>query len=278
MLGTGVKEKCLSIVSEIEDLHEKHGEGFQIVNMFWHGADLGPVHAACIRSFLHQGHPVILHCYSAPSDVPSGVQLFDASKLMPESDLIANSETGSVALGSNRYRYRLIEAGFGLYVDCDMYCLKPIPESDYIFGREDSQRINNAVLKYPANSILSKSLILATKKEYYVPEWFSTKRKTLLRIRRSFGIPRSVCDMPWGVWGPNLLTHKINEIGLEQKAKPIDYFYPVHYTNTSLLYESGLTLSDLVTSRTFAVHLCHKTLSSLQAPPDSPLGEIVKQV
>lgn len=268
----------MPVFSERKDLNVNNVDGFQTVNMFWHGAELGPVHSACIRSFLRQGHPVILHCYNAPIDVPDGVQLFDASKLMPLSDLIANSETGSVSLGADRYRYRLIEAGFGLYVDCDMFCLKPIPESEYIFGEEDSQRINNAVLKFPPDSELSQALIAATENEYFIPEWLNAKRKFLLRARRSIGFPKSVRGMRWGVWGPNLLTHQINKIGLGHEAKPIDYFYPIHYFSTSLLFEPGLTIKDLATPRTLAIHLCHKTLGSLQAPPDSPLGEIVNQI
>lgn len=245
------------------------------VNMFWHGPRLGPVHAACLRSFLRHGHRVVLHGYAAPEDLPEGVERFDARQIMPLADLIANRETGSVALGTNRYRYRMLAAGMGPYVDCDMYCLQPVPTDAYVFGREDARAINNAFLNYPPDSALATALVAETATEFRIPDWLSRRRKALLRVRRALGLGVSVRDMPWGVWGPSLLTHWVHKLGLEHRAQPIDRFYPLHYLNVELLLEPGLRIEDLTTPRSVAIHLCHKLLDQRRPPPGSPLHGII---
>ena len=245
------------------------------INMFWHGGKLGPVHSACMRSFLRHGHKVVLHCYEAPADLPAGVETFDAEQIMPRSDLVANKATGSVALGANRYRYRLMRHGMGVYADCDMFCLQPIPDADYIFGWEDARKINNAILKYPRDSALADMLEEKTKTEYYIPDNSSRRRKYLLRIRHAFGLGVSVRHMRWGVWGPQLLTDQIRTLKLENKAQPIDRFYPLHYFNTSLLFEKGLRIEDLVTRRTLTIHLSNKMLDKRPPPANSPLDQII---
>lgn len=252
-----------------------------VINMFWDGPNLGAVHGACVRSFLRHGHTVVMHCYETPSDLPEGVEIFDATEIMPRRDLIANKKTGSVSLGTNRYRYRLLRAGMGIYADCDMYCLCPIIDDEYIFGWEDSRQINGAVLKYPADSPLADMLVAATETEYHTPDELHHRRgKYVKRVKHALGRGigvLSVRDMPWGVWGPRLLTQSIRTIGLEDKAKPIDSFYPLHYFNTALLFEPGLRIEDLVTPRTQAIHLCHKLQDERPPPAGSPLQQIIAE-
>lgn len=245
------------------------------INMFWHGNELGALHAACVRSFTQHGHTVIMHCYNKPVDLPHNVRTFDASKIMPLSDLHAHRETGSVALGANRYRYRLIAEGFGLYADCDMFCLRQITDSHYILGKEQDNSLNNAFLKYPVDSDLAKALVDATLDYYFIPPWFRASKKRRLRIRRRIGRGTHVGEHPWGVWGPQLVSHFAKELGLWQEAAPIDKYYPVHPWQTTLLRDPDLTIADLVTPRTEAIHLWHKMLGSDLIPRGSPLWEVL---
>ena len=89
-------------------------------NAIWVGRALGPVHAACLSSFVAAGHKTVLHCYELPKDVPAGVEIADARRLMPESAIVCYSKSGSYALFANLYRLKILEAGLGLYVDCDV--------------------------------------------------------------------------------------------------------------------------------------------------------------
>jgi hypothetical protein len=245
------------------------------INMFWHGPQLGAIHAACVRSFLRNGHTVIMHCYKRPSDLPDSVRVFDASKIMPLADLHADRATGSVALGSDRYRYRLIAAGFGVYADCDMFCLRPITDAPYIMGAEQDDTVNNAFLKFPADSSLAKALIEATQDYYLIPPWFRSSKRRRFRVLQKFGLGMHVGEHSWGVWGPRLITHYVNEMGLWSDVAPIDRFYPVHPRQTSLLHDPELCITDLVTPRTEAIHLWHKMLGGKTPPKGSPLHEIM---
>src|SRR5690625_1241888 len=245
------------------------------VNMFWHGPKLGPMHAACVRSFLRHGHTVIMHCYERPEDLPDGVRVFDAAKNMPLSDMHAHNKVGSVALGANRYRYRMIAKGFGFYTDCDMFCLRPIPDADYIMGAEQDDTVNNAVLKFPAGSALAEALTEATNDSYFIPPWFRRSKRRRLHLLRKLGRGVHISKHRWGSWGPHLLTHCVNELKLWPKVAPIDRFYPVHPWQTSLLRDPDLLLADLITPRTDASHLRHKMLNEEAPQAERPLDEIM---
>lgn len=245
------------------------------VNMFWHGPELGLIHAACIRSFIRNGHSVFMHCYDCPKDLPEGVKLIDAAEIMPLSDLLTHKKRGSITLGADRYRYRLIAAGYGLYADCDMFCIKTIKDSPYILGRQDDRTVNCAFMKLPAQSKLSEMLIESTKDSLYVPPWYKKEKKTYLSILKKLKMGVHVYDLGWGTWGPLLLSHCVKDLGLQSEVSPIDRYYPVHYTQKSLLRDPELNLSNLTTPRTEAIHLWNH-LQDKEAPPKgSPLYEML---
>ena len=108
-----------------------------VVNAVWIGASLDDLHAACLRSFVLAGHRVLLHCYDIPRNVPSDVETVDASKLMPRDRIVYYKSNGSPSLFSNLYRLKILEAGLGLYVDCDVFCVRPIPQAGLYFRLSD---------------------------------------------------------------------------------------------------------------------------------------------
>jgi hypothetical protein len=245
------------------------------INMFWHGPELGVVHRACIRSFRRHGHHVRLHCYTPPRDAPDDCELFDASRIMPLADLLRDAKTGSVAIGVDRYRYRIIAAGMGVYSDCDMFCLRPIPAEHYMFGFEDGKYINNAFLSYPPGSALAEYLLRWTRDEYAIPEWLTARRKLFMRGLKALGRPMPATRLRWGVWGPHLLTNGVRKSGMMAAAKPVETFYPLHYTAVDKLYDPSLRLSDVAGPGSAAIHLWHKASDKRPVPKSGPLSEIV---
>jgi hypothetical protein len=234
-----------------------------------------------MRSFVHHGHKARLHCFTPPSDVPEGIELFDARQVMPMADLLAERKLGSVAFGANRYRYRMIEAGFGTYADCDMFLLRPLPEDEYLIGFQNDidkpHACNNALLRYPQTCPLSRELVRCTLDEYATLPWKRRRRHVLNSLLRPLGLAPSARDEPWGVWGPALLSHWVKSLDLLPLCKPIDVFYPLHYNMVDLLFDPGLRLEHLVTPRTVAIHLSHKMSGKKPIPPGCPLDQIVKE-
>ena len=246
------------------------------INCFWIGPELGPVHTACLRSFLRCGYRVILHVFDPPKDVPTGVELFDASKLMKPSEAIPYEKSGSYSFAANIYRYRILKAGMGVYVDCDVFCLKPLPEMNYILGWQSHKSINCAVLGAPAKSDFVEQLFTLANDSTFIPPWFKTKEQRKLRLKKALGLPEHPSTMPWGTIGPALVTHLVKNLGLEDKVLPIDAFYPLHWDHTPLLNEPGISIDDLCTSRTHALHLFNHFISWKEIRAGSVLSQVVE--
>ena len=124
------------------------GEMLRCVTL-WIGDSLGPVERACLRSVLRQGHALTLYCYREPIGIPAGVDVADASAILPESAVLRDS-TGSVALFSDWFRYELLQRGLGTWVDTDVYLVRALDtESPYLFGIKSPGILNNAVLRAP---------------------------------------------------------------------------------------------------------------------------------
>ena len=246
-----------------------------IVNTVWIGKQLGSIHAACLRSFLRNGYEVVLHSFGRPDDTPEGVRLFDASKLMSLKEVEIFQKYRRLAFASDIYRYRIQREGMGLYVDCDVYCLKPFEDADYIFGWESDDLICNAILKIPAKSPLLQKVLEASENKYFIPPWLKSSKKNKLIIRKKLGFPVHVALQPWGVIGPQLITHYIRDLNLVDHASSIDKFYSLHFDYSDLLYEQGLSVNDLTSSRSSALHLYSSRLKQNSAPIGSPMFEIL---
>ncbi|MGT2466078.1 MAG: galactosyltransferase Lgt5 [Mesorhizobium sp.] len=251
-----------------------------VVNALWIGDALGEIHAACLRSFLLAGHHVLLHCYDVPGNVPKGVEIFDASQLMPRERIIAYRSNGSPSLFSNLYRLKILEAGMGLYVDCDVYCLKRIPQAAYIFGYQTDTEINGAVLKLPADSDMLREALKMVDDPYFIAPWLGERKRRRYHLRRAIGLPIDISHYGWGMLGPCAMTYFAGKAGVMGHASSIDVFYPVHYSQVSLLLDPDLSLADIVTSRTLCIHLCDNSLKvplgDRPIPAGSPLSQLLE--
>ena len=247
------------------------------INSLWIGKRLGAVHAACLRSFVRHGHDVVLHAYDKPEDTPEGVRIFDARALMNESEIVRHGSSGSLTLAADIYRYRILKAGLGIYVDCDVFCLKPFEYSEYLFGYEYISKFNNAVLNMPSDSELLEKIMAASENPYFIPPWRTAKQQLKDRIRCMVGMGQPITKRPWGVIGPDLITYYIKELNLEHHAQPVDVFYVLHHDHLRLLWSPGLKVADLVTPNTFGVHLYHSSIEreNRDILPNTPLYEII---
>lgn len=226
-----------------------------VVNAVWIGNKLGNTHAACLKSFVNAGHRTVLHAFDEIMDLPDGVELFDASSLMSRDEIVRH-KSGSLALASDIYRYRILKAGMGIYVDCDVFCLKPLPNDEYLLGWESNDLLGSAILNMPANSELLNCIMEATENPQFIPPWYSRSQRRKIWRKRLLGRKVDVRNFEWGTIGPRLVTHHAKRLGLDKLAKEIDYLYPLHYSHRELLNSPELDLSDVTTRRTIAVHLC----------------------
>ena len=245
------------------------------INSIWIGKELGPVHAACLRSFARHGYDVVLHCYERPVDLPDGVKLFDANRLMRPDEIVRHKKTSSLALASDIYRYRILREGMGIYVDCDVFCLKPFADADYILSWESNDLVSSAIIKFPVGSPLLEAVLSASENPAFIPPWRSKNRQRFYQLRKALGMPKLVANQSWGTIGPVLITHYVRALKLEERVAPADIYSPLYAPLSNLLFEKGLTLEDLTTSRSVAMHLYNSNLKNRAIEPGTPIYEIV---
>lgn len=249
-----------------------------VCNAVWAGKQMGPIHAACLSSFLRAGHPVHLYVYEKVSDAPVGVVQIDANSLLPWPRVENFIKAKRYDIFSDSFRYSVLKAGLGCYIDCDIYCLKPLEKSDFIMAWEETNSINGAILLLsPDCEMLTKLHDLLDSKS--PPKWVRLGRRKRLNLYLKALLGRaSLTDFRWGVIGPDALTWFVKEYKLEHRVLPADYFYPVHFLRVRDLLDPELTIEDLTTHRTRCIHLyneCLRNEISGSIPPTSPLGRML---
>src|SRR3990167_3728033 len=185
----------------------------------WLGGNLGPLSAACLASFVRRGNRVVLYCYDAPKDVPSGVELADAAALVPSSRIAKHKEHGSYAPFSDLFRYELQRRDLGMWIDCDVYCVRAFAfEQPYVFGWQTPDALGNAVLRLPSGSKLAGDLIALFDKRSTIYPWLSSAEQKRWLERKWAGESLDWADLPWAATGPSALTYLVRELGLTGHA------------------------------------------------------------
>ena len=238
---------------------------------FWHGKSLGFIEKLCLTSMLAQGYKVTLYSYNHLDDVPAGIVLGDAADIMPIEQMHINSATSSPALGSNIFRYKMLQLGLGCWVDTDILLLKKIETNgDFVFGYQNSQIINNAILYAPKDSRLVEDLLQYVQTRPVIPPWWPRRKKLSQRARHVVGLARPPEMLAWGIFGLQALTHFVKKNRLEKHAQKIHVFYPVHYLDADAPFDAEADLNDYIRSDTIAIHLWNNNLKTLktQRPPE----------
>jgi hypothetical protein len=242
----------------------------------WIGPSLGAVERACLRSILRQGHPVSLYSYEEPAGVPDGVEVRDASEILPE-HLIVRHHTGSVALFSNRFRYELLRRGCGVWVDTDFYLLAPLPDDrPYLFGRYAEGVIDSGLLRLPPDSPLLPEL-LAPFDEHEVPAWLPPRARAAAWWRLRTTGRTQIARMPWGSLGPRAVTAAVHRHGLHHLALPPEVLCAVHWDDARWIRSPSIGVEHVTTPRTRAVHLYNEIIKWFKDQP-APAGSFLARL
>ncbi len=260
----------------MSDTTRLHGVDRAACATLWIGSSLGTIERACLRSIMRHGHPLALYCYDEPSGVPEGVEVRDASEVLPASRIVRHAG-GSTALFSNHFRYELQRRGLGTWLDADVYLLAPLLfDRPYLFGWQDQDTINSAILRLPRDSSLLPPL-LRIFDEDSVPHWLGRRARLAARLRLWTTGRTGIERMPWGTAGPNALTALARQQGLDRWALPAETFYPLHYRQASLLLEPSPLVESLLTPRTVALHLWNERIKTLKDTP-APRGSFLARL
>ena len=236
----------------------------------WVGRKLGYLEQLCALSGLAAGHAVYIYSYDpdALEGVPAGVEVRDAADVMPRERMVAH-ESGSYALGSNFWRYEMLAKGLGYWIDLDVLVLKPFDFSQpYVFGSERPGHINNAVLLAPPQSEFVRDLVDLPQRPG-CPQWFGPRSKLLYHLRALVRGRPTMAELPWGTFGPRIVTKLVQKHRLSDFVLPPEVFYPVSWDEAHLLYDPSADIDAMLTPSTHAIHLFNHQLGKLAAtlPP-----------
>lgn len=223
----------------------------------WMEGPLSFLEQLCLKSFVDAGHRVLLYHYGPLENVPEGIELADADEILPQTDFLTHKRTGSPALHSDLFRYRMLAKSRNtIWADTDAYCMKPFrTETGHFYGWESDKHINGGVLGLPAESPTLQSLLDFTSNEFAIPTWYGADYVRELEDKRDAGAPVHASEMPWGVWGPHAVTHFLHETGEDVHAFPQDVLYPFSFRHRGKMLKPNFDVSPWVTENTVSVHL-----------------------
>jgi hypothetical protein len=215
----------------------------------WVGSDLGPIEEAALKSWLGLGYEFDLYTDTPNLKAPEGTRVKSLFEFVDRERTVGRH---SNAL-ADELRYRLLKNQNTTWVDMDIIGLKPLPDSDLIFGLEDDFTAAIAVLKLPKESeVLSRMLErIESPRRHVVREMTLGQWKRLLSTRQLLDFFGSQPFSAHQISGPRPFTKLLKETGIFEHALPISAFYPVYYKCSSVFFENGtLQLED-----TYALHL-----------------------
>ncbi len=154
----------------------------RVVRSFWHG-QLSPYEVLCLSSFVAAGIQVELFCEGPVAGLPDGVTQRDSRDILDRDvDFYQYEFDGpSPALHANHFRYALLEAIGGWWVDIDVLLMAAsLPAASVFLARQSDQELKGAAMRFPAGHPLMKA----------------ARQRTAARLEKA----------RWGDTGPKLLT------------------------------------------------------------------------
>jgi hypothetical protein len=232
----------------------------------WIGDRLGLVERACLRSVVRQGHSLALYCYGRPQNVPEGVEVHDASAILPQTAIFRHT-SGSVGPFSDWFRYEIQRRGLGIWVDTDIYLLRPLDvQRPTLFGEQQPGMINNAILRLPPDSPVVGELLRTFEKKT-TPRWLPARDYYPERIREWMAGGVDLSRLRWGTTGPHGLTALARKFGIASAALPAEIFYPVPWWKAEWIGSPDVALDDVLTPATVAIHLWNECIRGLKDQP-----------
>lgn len=174
---------------------------------FWARGRLSAYEAACLASYTRHGYDVTLYSYGEVTNLPPAVIRRSAGEVVDEKFTNGFRIKGVSSLShfSDLFRYALFQKTSHIWVDSDMFLLRPIdimlPRT--LLAREDTRTLCGAIMRLDRADGALGTLV----------------------GRAEAAASR---DLVWGETGPNLLTAVLGA-DIVAKAYGPELFFPIHY-------------------------------------------------
>ncbi len=229
------------------------------VGTLWIGGPLSWMEQLCLKSFVDQGQKITLFSYDDIPNVPAGVIRRDGREIIDTDDFIKYEHKNSFALFADWFRLHMIHQCPGMiWIDTDVYCHRPMDyDSDYVMGFElpGEHRVNNAILGLPHDSDILAQMLEFTEDRHSIAPFLPPKKRREYQAAADAGTPVHISQQPWGVWGPQMVTHYVHALGLQDKVQPLDAFYPITFRERTDFLKRNSLVESRLTDNTTALHI-----------------------
>jgi hypothetical protein len=243
---------------------------------FWHGGPLHAVHRMCLASQVKLGHRVTLYSYEPMQALPAGVENADAAPILPLS-FLERLPTVARGRGTNRpllhlsdfFRIRLQRSGRGLWLDTDIYLIRPFdidPEQPF-FAWESENFIGNAVVYLPATHPIVADYERLMAADELLPDWLPQRLRARRRWWNLIGRKHGPQDLGTGMYGPLALTALARRHGCLDAALPRDSFYK--FARTHGFFERSNVDAILRDPQLLGIHVQRKARRDQPPVPGS---------
>jgi hypothetical protein len=196
---------------------------------FW-GGPVSWVERLCAASIGRHFESLTIYSYEpetlAEQCLPA--RICDAREIIEEDSPVQHyRRIGQYNTFANLFRLCLLSRGLGIWVDMDCLFLRPIhKEGDYVFGFSEPGKVNNAVMRLPADSPILRDYLAALMEMPVRTPWASFPR----RLRRSLAIlagEQACANNEKLSTGPRAFTYFLRRHGLLELAEATEVFYPL---------------------------------------------------
>lgn len=226
------------------------------IGCLWIEGPLSFLEQLCVKSFMDAGHHTVLYKYGEVTGIPDGVEVRDANEVLPQSGFLIHERTGSPALHSDLFRYKMLEREDRMiWADTDAYAARKFETPNgHFYGWESKHHVNGGVLGLPPDSDTLRELLEFTADEFSIPDWYDDKTKAEYRAAAEAGKPVHAGEMKWGVWGPHAVTHFLKKTGEIKYALPQSGLYPFTFKERRLMLRPEYDVTRKVKDDTFSIH------------------------
>lgn len=229
------------------------------VGTLWIGGPLSWLEQLCLKSFVDRGQRITLFSYHDIPNVPEGVIRRDGREVLDTDQFLKYEKKDSFALFADLFRVHMLRACPGMiWVDTDVYCWQPLAyDDDIVMGFElpGETRVNNAVLALPPDHPMLAEMLDFTADPFAIPPFLRRAPREELEEAAARGEPVHVSQMPWGTWGPLMVTHFAAKHGIGRRIQPVEAFYPVTFPDRLQFLRRSLRVEAFLTPETTGLHL-----------------------
>ena len=210
-----------------------------IIQGLWIGKTLSRFEHNSIKSYIKQGYTYHLYTYDKVDNIPKGVIIKDGNEILDKKFIFYYE--GSIAPFSDLFRYKLLYDKGGIWTDCDIICIKKLPQHlDYIFVAERTilkgafsscikkppytcklKKVLNSFIKCPVNSEIMKIMY---EKSLKYREDYLQKIKMVKKTKKNIGLT----SYHWN-GGSKLLEKQIIKQGLDSYITDSNFAFPVNW-------------------------------------------------